>query len=329
MKSFCSWRALTRLLLLATALVSGVGSALAQGVPIRVLVGFPPGGSTDLIARQLALGLQQELGRTVIVENRAGAGGQIAAQALKAARADGNTLFLSNAHTVSIIPVTMLSPGFDVAKDFAPIGLVTVNPDAFAVNTSAAGAPTGGLRDFARWTQASESRANIGVPAPGSAPEFAVSVIARATGTRLNAVPYRGDAPLVQDVVAGQLPAGIGGVGALLPYVEAGRLRLLAVNGAARLPRFPDVPTYGELGIQGLEEVMFTALFAPAGTPPALIQQFNVAIGKVVTAAGFAERIGSLGVTPAVSTPEALGQRVERSRQAYEQLAKDAGFKPQ
>lgn len=329
MKSICPWRTLTRLPAFFVALVCATGAVLAQGVPIRILVGFPPGGSTDLIARQLALGLQQELGRTVIVENRAGAGGQIAAQALKAARPDGSTLFLSNAHTVSIIPVTMLNPGFDVAKDFAPIGLVTVNPDAFAVNPTVPGAPTGGLREFARWTQASESRSNVGVPAPASAPEFAVSVIARATGTRLNAVPYRGDAPLVQDVVAGQLPAGIGGVGALLPHVETGKLRLLAVNGATRLPRFPEVPTYAELGIPGLEEVMFTALFAPAGTPPALLQQFNAALVKVATAPAFAERISSLGVTPSVSTPEALGQRVERSRQAYEQLAKEAGFKPQ
>lgn len=270
-----------------------------------------------------------ELGRSVVVENRAGAGGQIAAQALKAARPDGNTLFLSNAHTVAIVPVTVLNPGFDVAKDFAPSGLVTVNPDALAVNPTVTGPLAGGLKDFTAWTQADPGRASIGVPAPASAPEFAVSVIGRATGALLTAVPYRGDAPLVQDVVAGQVPAGIGGVGALLPYVEAGKLRLLAVNGPARLPRFPDVPTYTELGIPGLEEVMFTALFAPAGTPAALLRQYHGALGKVAASTAFSERIASLGATASASTPEELGQRVERSRAAYERLAKDAGFKPQ
>lgn len=310
------------LLLAATA-------ALAQGTPLRLLVGFPPGGSTDVIARQLALGLQQELGRSVVVENRAGAGGQIAAQALKAARPDGNTLFLSNAHTVAIVPVTVLNPGFDVAKDFAPIGLVTVNPDALAVNPAVTGPLASGLKDFTAWTQAGPGRASIGVPAPGSAPEFAVSVIGRAAGARLTAVPYRGDAPLVQDVVAGQVPAGIGGVGALLPYVEAGKLRLLAVNGPARLPRFPNVPTYAELGIKGLEEVMFTALFAPAGTPAALLRQYHAALAKVAASAAFSERIASLGVSASVGTSEELGQRVERSRLVYERLAREAGFQPQ
>lgn len=313
---------------LALTLAMGAIAANAQSAPIRILVGFPPGGSTDLIARQLALGLQTELGRTIIVENRAGAGGQIAAQAVKTAKADGSTLFLSNAHTVSIVPVTMINPGFDVAKDFAPVGLVTLNPDVFAVNTAVAGT-TGGMKEFAKWAQANPGKANVGVPAPGSAPEFAVNVIGRVSNVTLNAVPYRGDAPLVQDLVAGQVASGIGGIGALLPYVEAGKLRILAVNGSTRLARMPDVPTYAELGIKGLEEVIFTGVFAPAGTPAPLVQQYNAAIAKVVNSPAFSEKISSLGVIAKTSTPEELGRIVERGRVAYGQMAKDANYKPQ
>lgn len=326
--NFRSFIALTGQAFFASALALGASVAGAQGAPIRILVGFPAGGSTDAVARQLAVGLQQELGRSVVVENRPGAGGQLAAQGLKNARPDGTTLFLTNGHTVSIVPVTMLSPGFDVAKDFTPIGQVTTNPDVFAVNTAVTG-PVGNLRDFAKWAKENPAKSNVGVPAPASAPEFAVSVLSTFTDVRMNAVPYRGDAPLVQDLIGGQLPSGIGGIGAVLPYVDSGKLKILAVNGNARLPKIPDVPTYAELGIKGLDEVMFTAVYAPSGTPAPIVQQYNAAIAKVVASAAFAERTSSLGVYSKSGTPEELTQLVERGRVAYAQMAKDAGFKPQ
>jgi tripartite-type tricarboxylate transporter receptor subunit TctC len=324
-----SLRALAARLLVAASVMASCTLALADTTPLRILVGFPAGGSTDLIARQLAAGLQTELARPVVVENRAGAGGQIAAQALKAARPDGHTLFLSNGHTVSIVPVTMANPGFDVAKDFAPVGLVTSNPDVFAVNPAVVGTGVTDIRGFAAWAQAHAGQNSVGVPAPGSGPEFAVGVLGRALSTPMTAVPYRGDGPLVQDLVAGQVPAGIGGVGAILPYVESGKLRLLAVNGPERIARLPEVPTYAEAGISGLEEMMFTAVFAPAGTPAALLRQYNAAIAKVVNAPAFAQRIASLGVTAATSTPEALGLRVESGRAAYGRLVKTLDYKLQ
>lgn len=316
---------------LAFGLVFAAASfaSLADGPPIRILVGFPPGGSSDAIARQLAQGMQQELGRPVVVENRSGAGGQIAAQALRAAKPDGTTLFFSNSHTVSIIPVTVLNPGFDVARDFAPVSLVTLNPDVLGLNPSVIGVAHPAMKDFTEWAKANAGKASVGVPAPGSGPEFAVGVISRALNTGMTPVPYRGDAPLIQDLVAGQLPAGIGGVGAMLPYADAGKVRIVAVNGPSRLARLPDVPTYKELGIDGLEELIFTAVFAPAGTPPELVRQYNAAIGKVVKSGVFSERTSSLGVTPASSTPEELARRTESSRAVYARLAKETGFKPQ
>lgn len=308
--------------------LSGTAAALAQGTPVRILVGFPAGGSTDLIARTLAAGLQAELGRTVVVENRPGAGGQIAAQALKAARADGATLFLSNSHALSIIPLTLANPGYDPARDFAPVGLVAINPDVFVINTAVTGNASG-LRAFAEWSKANPAGANVGVPAPGSAPEFAVSVLNSAFQSQLKAVPYWGDAPIIQDLLGGQIAAGIGGVGTVLPHLADGRLRIVAVNGNRRLPSLPDVPTYAELGVQNLDEMIFTGLFAPAGTPADLIQQYNAALGKVVRSTAFSERIHSLAVVPATSTPAELSQRVGASLKAYAGLLQAAGFKPQ
>ena len=303
-------------------------AAQTDAAPIKLLVGFPAGGGTDAIARHLAHGLQQELGRNVLVENRPGAGGQIAAQALKAARPDGNTLFVSNSHTVAMIPLTLLNPGFDPERDFAPVGLVAINPDLMAVSTALLGTKGSGLRVLAQWAKANPDKANIGVPAPASAPDFAVGIVGRALGTDFVSAPYRGDAPIVQDLVAGQIAAGIGSVAVMLPQAQAGKLRIVAVNGTRRLPQLPDVPTYAEQGIKGYEEVIFTAVYAPAGLPPALLQRYNRAISKVVKSAEFSDKMNALGVIPSSSTPAQLGARLQATRATWSQMVQDAGYQP-
>jgi tripartite-type tricarboxylate transporter receptor subunit TctC len=323
-----SLRALARMVL-STSLVVATAASFAQDGPIKILVGFPAGGSTDAIARHLALGMQQELGRSVVVENRPGAGGQIAAQALKAAKPDGATIFLSNSHTVSMIPLTLLKPGFDTVKDFAPIGLVAINPDVFAVNTTVLGNAQAGLKDFAQWAKSNPGKGNVGVPAPASAPDFAVGVVAKALGAPLTSVPYRGDGPVALDLVGGQIAGGIGSVGAMLQHAKAGKIRIVAVNGTARLPLLPDVPTYAELGIKGYEEVIFTAVFAPAGMPANLVQSYNAAIGKVVKSADFAEKLSGLGITAASSTPAELATRVQETNHAWSAMVRNAGYQPQ
>ncbi|GGX34946.1 lipoprotein [Pigmentiphaga litoralis] len=311
----------------ALALLTAASVTFAQSAPIRILVGFPPGGSTDVIARHLAVGMQHELNRTVVVENRAGAGGQIAAQALKGSRPDGQTLFLSNSHTVSMIPLTLLNPGFEI-KDFTPVGLVAVNPDVFAINPAVVGSPTAGLREFASWAKANPGKGNVGVPAPASAPDFAVGVIANALGTDLKSVPYRGDGPVAQDLVAGQIAAGIGSVGAMLQFAKAGKVHIAAVNGTQRLALLPDVPTYAEQGVTGYEEVIFTAMFAPAGTPAETVQAYNAAITKIVKSPDFIEKLSALGISAQASTSAELGDRVARTNRAWSTMVKNAGYKP-
>ena len=316
-------------LITASALSLAHGPSWADTTPIKLLVGFPAGGSSDAIARQLAQGLQQELGRSVVVENKPGAGGQIAAQTLKSAKPDGSTLFLSNSHTVAMIPLTLNNPGFDTGKDFVGVGMVAINPDVLVVNTTAIGQPNANLKDFAAWVKANPNKGNVGVPAPASAPDFAVGVLAKALGADLKSVPYRGDAPIVADVMAGQIPAGIGSVGAMLPPHKAGKLRIVAVNGTSRLPSLPDVPTYAELGIKGYEDVIFNGVFAPAGTPTQVIDTYSNAIAKVVRSSEFGEKLANLGINAQSGSAADLNRYVQATQAFSANMVKGAGYKPQ
>lgn len=313
---------------LGLGLALAAGAALAQDNPIRILVGFAPGGVTDLVARVLAQGMQAELGRTVVVDNRPGAGGQIAAQALKVARPDGNTLYLTNSHTTAMVPLTTLQPGYDATRDFVYVGLVATNPNFFMVNPALVGPGVDSVKAFADWARAHPGRGNIGVPAPASAPEFSVSVLGQAYQADFKAAAYRGDAPLVQDLIGGQIPAGIAGIAAALPHVRAGKLKLLAVDGPQRLPGF-DVPTYSELGLKGLEDVITIGLIAPAGTPADLVAKFNAAANKVVASKTFHDRIVDTGILVKSGTPDDMLRTTEASGAASERLVKAAGFKPQ
>lgn len=328
--SFSSGRRRCAATLAALLAATACGAAAAQdNAPIRLLVGFAPGGMTDVVGRVLAEGMQEELGRTVVVDNRPGAGGQIAAQALKAAKPDGNTLFLTNSHATAMIPLTMKNPGYDPVKDFAPVGLVATNPNFFMVSTGVVGEKVKTMKDFAQWAKADRTRGNVAVPAPASAPEFAVVVLSHETGADLKPVPYRGDAPMTQDLMAGQIGAGIAGVASAIQYIQTGRIRLLAVDGPSRLPAFPDVPTYAEVGIKGLEDVIFTSVLAPAGTPAPLIAKYNAAINKIVASKAFHDRTSQLGIIPQTGTPEDLTRMTEKSRQASMVLVKAAGYQPQ
>lgn len=313
----------------AAALALAVPASWGQDTSIRLLVGFPAGGVTDVVARVLAQGLQSELRRTVVVDNRPGAGGQIAAQALKAARPDGNTLFLTNNHTTAMIPLTMLNPGFDAAKDFVPVAPVGITPNFLFVSPAVVGPDVNDMRSFVQWAKAHPAKANIGVPAPASSPEFAVVLLSQQLGVDMKAAPYRGDAPLVQDMLAGQIAAGIAGIASAAPHVKAGKFKLLAVDGPRRLADFPDVPTYTEVGAKGLEDVIFLGVIAPAGMPADLVSRYNAAIAKVVASAPFHERTSELGMIPLAGSPADMARLTEASRQAYIRLVKAANFKPQ
>jgi len=313
-----------RALLLLSAL--SVGTALAQGRPIKVLVGFPAGGGTDAIARTLAEGLKDELNAPVIVENRPGAGGQIAAQALKAAAPNGTTVFISHDHTISILPLVTKNPGFDPARDFVPIAGFATFVNALALSGGTA-AKT--FKDYLAWVRSQGGKSAIGVPAPASVPEFLVKVIGEKYGVDLVAVPYRGSAPMIGDMLGNQIPAGIGSVPEFVENHKAGKLRVVAVLGPTRQAAMPEVPTFAELGLAGFEDVPYYAFFAPAGTPQAEIDRFSAALAKVIARPDVKDKLTAWGLTVGLLPQAQLAARERAYSQAWAQIIRTSGFQPQ
>ncbi|MBL8301562.1 MAG: Twin-arginine translocation pathway signal [Ideonella sp.] len=313
---------------LALGLLAAHGAALAQaGKTIRVLVGFPPGGGTDAIARILAEGLKDELGATIVVENKPGAGGQLAAQALKAAPPDGSTYFLSHDHSISILPQVIRNPGFDPARDFVPAAGFATFVNALALS---GGTPATSMNDYVAWVRgAGGGKGAVGVPAPASVPEFLVKVIGEKYKLDLVSAPYRGSAPMMADMLGNQIAAGVGSVPDFIENHKSGKVRVVAVLGGARQAVMPDVPTFAELGLAGFEDVPYYGIFAPAGTPKATLDQFAAAVAKVVARPAVHDRLTAMGLTVGAMTGEQLGQRERAYTATWARIIKASGFVPQ
>jgi tripartite-type tricarboxylate transporter receptor subunit TctC len=294
---------------------------------LRILVGFPPGGGTDAIARILAESLKDELGgATVIVENKPGAGGQLAAQALKAAAPDGNTVFLSHDHSISILPQVVKTPGFDPAKDFVPVAGFASFVNALAL---AGGTPAKGFNDYVAWVRSQGGKGAVGVPAPASVPEFLVKVIAEKYKLDLVAAPYRGSAPMMADMLGNQIAAGVGSIPDFIENHRSGKLRVVAVLGGARQVVMADVPTFAELGLAGFEDVPYYGVFAPTGTPRAAIDGFSAALDRVIAKPAVHDRLTAMGLTVGHMSPEQLGQRERAYTATWARIIKASGFVPQ
>lgn len=303
------------------------GWAQAQTGTVRLLVGFPPGGGTDAIARTLADKLKDQLGMPVVVDNKAGAGGQLAAQVLKAAAPDGMTLFLSHDHTISILPQVVKNPGFDPAKDFVPVAGFATFVNALALS---GGTPAKGVADYIAWVKAQAGgKGTVGVPAPASTPEFLVKVIGQKYGLDLQAVPYRGSAPMMGDMLGNQIAAGMGSVPDFIENHKAGKIRVVAVLGGARQATLPDVPTFAELGLTGFEDMPYYGIFAPAGTPKAALDKFSDALAKVVAMPDVKERLTGMGLTVGFMPQQQLATREQAYTQVWARLIKASGFQAQ
>ncbi len=301
--------------------------AQAQTGPVKLLVGFPAGGGTDAIARILAEKLKDPLGSTVIVENKAGAGGQIAAQYLKTAPADGNTLFLSHDHTISILPLVTKNPGFEPARDFVAVGGFATFVNALAVS---GGTPAKTLPEYAAWVRSQGGgKGTVGVPAPASVPEFLVKLIGQKYQLDLQSAPYRGSAPMMSDMLGNQIAAGTGSIPDFMENHKAGKIRVVAVMGTARQATLPDVPTFAELGLAGFEDVPYYGIFAPAGTPPATIEKLSAALAKVVAMPDVRERLTAMGLTVGYMTAQQLSSREQAYSQSWARIIKASGFVPQ
>ena len=319
-------RALRNTLALGAFLLTGLAQAQQSGV-IKLLVGFPPGGGTDAIARTLADKLKDQLGTTVIVENKAGAGGQIAAQALKAAPADGSTFFLSHDHSISILPLIMKNPGFDPARDFVSVAGFATFVNALAVS---GGTPAKSMNEYVAWIRSQGAgKGTVGVPAPASVPEFLVKVIGQKYGLDLQAAPYRGSAPMMADMLGNQINAGVASIPDFIENHKAGKVRIVAVLGGARQAALPDVPTFAELGLAGFEDVPYYGIFAPAGTPKAVIDRFSEAVAKVIALPEVRDHLTAMGLTVGYMSPQQLASRERAYAQTWALIIKASGFQAQ
>jgi tripartite-type tricarboxylate transporter receptor subunit TctC len=300
----------------------------AQSHTLRILVGFPPGGGTDAIARMLGDKLKDELGSPVIVENKPGAGGQLAAQALKAATPDGHTLFLTHDHTVSILPLVTKNPGFDPAQDFVAVAGFASFVNCFAVS---GGTPVKSFADYLKWVQdggdkAGKGKSAVGVPAPASTPEFLVKLVAERFKLDLVAAPYRGSAPMMADMLGNQIAAGVASIPDFIENHRAGKLHIVGVLGSKRQAALPDVPTFSELGLSGFEDQPYYGLFAPKGTPQTAIDTVGAALNKVLAQKGIHDSLSAMGLTVGYMTQSQLTAREKAYTQVWTRIVKEKGF---
>ena len=311
---------------LGAVLAMGVASAQSPKT-VRILVGFPPGGGSDAIARLLSEKLKDELAMPVVVENRPGAGGQIAAQALKAAPADGTTLFLTHDHTISILPQVVKNPGFDPVRDFVPVGGFATFVNAFAVS---GGTPAKSFTEYVTWVKTTgNGKGAVGIPAPASTPEFLVKLLGAKYQLDLVSAPYRGSAPMIADMLGNQFGAGVASVQDFIENHKAGKVRVVGVLGTKRQAAMPDVPTFDEMGLKGFEDLPYYGIYAPAGTPQKFVNDFSNALAKVVAMPDVRDQLTAMGLTVGHMSPQQLGARQQAYTDAWTRIIKTSGFTAQ
>ena len=311
--------------LLAAAALTGLPSALhAQtGAPIRILVGAPPGGSTDTLAREIAPEMGRLLGRTVIVDNKSGAGGNLAADTVAKAAPDGHTLLLSfTSHTINATLYPKLP--FDPVADFTPLTMVATSPSVLVAHPSL---PVRNLKELIAYARARPGQLNFALGGIGSSLHLAGEAFKLQAGVFIVNIPYRGTAPAVADVVAGNVPLMFAAVGNTRGLVQAGKLRALGVTSATRLPQFPEVPAIAEV-LPGFESSAWFGLFGPAKMAPDLVKRVSAAARAAVMTDAMKKRLEADGGTPVGNAPEEFARFVAADVSRWARLVKYAGAKP-
>jgi tripartite-type tricarboxylate transporter receptor subunit TctC len=314
--------------LLAAMLGISVTAGAQPEQPIRILVGFPPGGSTDTVARVLAEKISVVLKQPIIIDNKPGAGGRIAAQALKSAAQDGLTYMIApNATPVFqtlLYPTSTLK--YDMLKDFAPVAVVVSYPLALAVSTDT-GVKT--AKEYVAWVKSNPQKASFGTAGAGGHTHFTGIQLGKAIGTSLQAVPYRGNGPLVTDLLGGQVAAGIMTAGDILPHQSGGKVRVVGVFGAQRSPLMPDVPTFKEQGIDIDTGDAWTGMWAPAKTPQAQIDRMQNALRQVLEMPEVRDILANKATLNPDFRPAGEMDRLQRKELAYwGPVIKASGFTP-
>jgi len=302
-----------------------LAASAAEAYPkqaIRLVVPFPPGGPTDIVARPLAQALSHQLGQQVVVDNRGGAGGIIGADLVAKSPADGYTLLLGTVGTNAINQSLYRKLPYQPSTDFTPISLLASAPVVLAVNPSV---PAHTLAEFIALARSKPKSIAYGSAGSGSPGHLAGALFADAVHAELLHVPYKGSAPAISDLLSGQIPAMFDPVQSPLANIRAGKLRALAVSGTRRSPVLPDVPTMAEAGVPGYEAEAWWALFAPAGLPAAVQQKLQAETARIMRSAEMREQLGKLGIEPVGSSAAELRALVETEVPKWARAVKSSG----
>ena len=310
------------------ALAGHHSSLRAQAVPASGVVwsGFPPGGLGDQVTRPMLDRLRSRYPTNLVLDSKPGAGGRIAADHVKRATPDGATLFQTPSSVIALYPHLYPKLTYNPLVDFIPVAPLCGYAVSFTAGP-ALPAEIKTLADYLKWARSNPANTNYGIPAAGSALHFAGMLLSRSTGVAMNSVPYRGGAPLLQDLLGGQIPVSFNVVSEVLPHVRSGKLRSLAITSPQRWAALPDVPTLAEQGVKGVDIVEFLGWYAPAGTPMPLVKQLNAAVNDTLATPDMQEVLAKLGLQPMRMDTEAFARFVKQEHDAWGPLVKATGFK--
>lgn len=299
--------------------------AMAQTYPAKPLVmvvPFPPGGPTDLVARVLAQKMSEQMGQTIVIDNKPGANGNIAAAMVSKAAADGYTL-LYNTSSITLSPALYKSLSYDVQKNLAPVALTAVVPLALVVNPAV---PVNNVREFIAYAKANPGRLSYGSAGNGNVTHLAAFQFAASQGIDATHIPYRGSAPADVDLVAGQIQFMTDTINSVMPFIKDKKLKLLAMTTAKRVSLFPDTPTLSETVMPGFEAGAWQGLMVPAGTPAAVIQRLNAEVMKALNSPEVREKLAVQGAEPLGSTPDEYAAYIKRELARWATVVKDTGL---
>lgn len=323
-----AWQCTRRQVLISLAALAAcvpAGAARAQSwpqKPVRVLVGFAAGGNIDNLARITSQRLSDVLGQQFVVENRVGAMGTIAAEAVVRAQPDGYTLFWAGTGTVSIFPA-MGKPSYDTLKDFTPVSMIGTSPQVLIVNPKL---PVKTVQEFVAYAKAQpQPLAYAGGGGPGSVSNLLMALFLKRAGIEMTAVSYRGTAPALSDLMGGHIPTMFIPLPEAIPHAEAGKIRILAISDDRRSSQIPDVPTIAESGYPGYRGVSWNGLFAPAGTPREIVDRLAAEFQRAVKDQQFAQLLMKQGVTPTGMTPEEFVTFLKQDMAFWAEAVKVAG----
>jgi tripartite-type tricarboxylate transporter receptor subunit TctC len=310
-------------LTLGAAVPRAASAQILPSRPIRILVPFPAGGPTDLLARQVAQRMSPVLGQAVIVENEAGAGGRTGTQAVARAAPDGGTLLLGGTNSNSMVGALYSHLGFDPIKDFAAVASIATDSNALVVVPAV---PATTIDALVRYAKANPGKLTSGA-AMGIFPHFVLELFRLRTGIDMVFVPYKGAAPAITDLLGGQIQMGAAAKSVLLPHIRAGKLTPLAVTSEERWPELPNVPTMRESGFAGYPSEIWFGLLAPAATPPAVVARLNAAANQALQSAELRESFGKLGLEVKIGTPSDFAGVIASDARIWDGIVKESGIR--